>query len=180
MNSPAPLLPRSILLIGWSTAFAAIAMMVMNIASLTSSAALEELIPSSLFLNGQAPPSLQAVLDVYELGRYWMMFTTLFFVFVLVAALQFLRLRSWGRQALEAACWIGIMGGVVDAVFSYSSWNAMRIAMSDLMGQYGGGLAGAQQLGVVSILLGFLLWGIPCVALMVFVRSAAAKQAMLH
>jgi hypothetical protein len=178
MKPSPPEIPRAILVVGWTTAFASIFMIVMNIFSLVSSAALGEMIPAPTFPGGGMPPSVHAVLQVYQYGQYWLVYGILYFSFVLVAALQFLRLKAWGRKAFEAACWIGIINAFADTAFSYYSWNTMRIAMGDLIGQYGGGLSGLHQLGLAAILFGFVLWIVPSAGFVIFVRRASVRQAM--
>ena len=171
-------IPRAILVVGWTTAFASIFMIVMNIFSLVSSAAMGEMMPDPNLLGGRMPPSLHAVMQVYQYTQYWLVYGIVYFSFVLVAALQFLRLKAWGRKTFEAACWIGIFNAFADTAFSYYSWHAMKIAMGDLIGQYGGGLSGLHQLGLAAILFGFVLWIVPCVGLIIFVRRPSVTQAV--
>lgn len=178
MNPSLSGIPRAILVVGWASAFASIFMIVMNIFSVVAAAAMEEMIPASVFPGGRVPSSLTLLLDLNRYTQYWLIYGVVYFSFVLVAALQFLRLKAWGRKALESACWIGIINGLADTAFSYYSWNAMKSAMGDLIGQYGGGMSGVHQLGLAAMFVGLVLWIVPCVGLIIFVRRPSVKQAV--
>ena len=178
MNTSPPATPCAVLIVGWTGAFTSILMIVMNIFSLVSSSAMEEMLLSPNLLGTHVPPSLHAVLEVYQYSRYWLLYGIVFFSFVLIAALQFLRLKAWGRRTLEALCWIGLLNAFADSAFSYYSWIVTRDAMGDVMGRHGSGLSGMDQLGILAIALGFILWVIPCLGLLVFLRRSSVRQAV--
>ena len=178
MNPSFPAIPRAVLIVGWTSACTSILMIVMNIFSLISSSAMEEMLLSPNLLGTHVPPSLHAALEVYQYGRYWLLYGILFFSFVLIAALQFLRLKAWGRRTLETLCWIGLLNAFADSAFSYYSWIVTRNAMGDVMGHSGSGLSGMDQIGILAIALGFVLWVVPCLGLLVFLRRSSVRQAV--
>jgi hypothetical protein len=176
--SPAPR-PSSITIIGWTTVMASAIMIVMNVASLLSYKMLDslDLNLSSSLLSQYMPQSMKKVMDLYRYSRWWTWYGILFFGFVVVAGVQFLRLRAWGRKALEAACWIGLLNGFIDTVLSYTLWQSSQESLSLVMRQLGGSqYSYLNPLGLLTIIVGFFLWIIPSVAMIVYLRRPKIKE----
>ncbi|HTY38339.1 MAG TPA: hypothetical protein VMH23_14570 [Bacteroidota bacterium] len=163
-----------------STVIASAIMIVIDIMSLISSTSLD-----SLDLNGAmpmlsqyVPQSMNKVIDLYRYSRWWTVYGIIFFGFALIAGMQFFRLKAWGRKALETACWIGLFNGLVDMTLSYMIWKNMQDAFSMAMRGLGGGqYSFVNPLGMVTIVIGFLLWIIPSVGLILYLRRPAIRQA---
>ncbi len=170
----------SITIIGWTTVIASVIMIAVNIMSLLSYSMLDTLdLNSTMPLVSQlVTQSMKKVIDLYRYSRWWTWYGILFFGFVLVAAVQFLRLRAWGRRALEIACWIGLINSVVDSALSYLIWKNMQETLSMAMRGLGGGqYSYINPLGIVTIVVGFFLWIIPSAGMIIYLRRPAIRQA---
>ncbi len=168
----------SITIIGWSTVIASVLMIAVNLMSLLTSSVLDsfDLTGSMPLVSQYVPQSMTRVLDLYRYSRWWTAYDILFFVFVLAAGVQFLRLRSWGRKAMEVACWIGLANGVVDALLSYLIWSNMQETLSMAMRSLGGGqYSYVNPLGFVTIVVGFFMWIIPCVGMIFYLRKESIR-----
>ncbi|HCA80274.1 MAG TPA: hypothetical protein DEP53_11140 [Bacteroidetes bacterium] len=176
--TPAPHIP-SIPIIGWSTIIASALMILVNISSLLTTSALDALnmsFDSPVFAQ-YIPQSMKSMLDLYTYSRWWTWYGVLYFAFVLAAGVQFVRLRAWGRSALEAACWIGLMNALVDTILSYEIWSSMQEAYNVVLRSMGGVHSTyLNPLGFFTIVLGFFLWVIPAVALIVYLRRPVIRQ----
>jgi hypothetical protein len=180
MDTPGqtPRLP-SIPIIGWSTILASALMLLVNISSLITTSALGalDLNFNSPVFSQYVPQSLKSMLDLYTYSRWWTWYGVLYFGFVLVAGVQFVRLRGWGRSALEVACWIGIANALVDTYLSYEIWSGMQDAFNIVLRSMGGAHSSyLNPLGFFMIVLGFLLWVVPSIALVMYLRRPIIRQ----
>ena len=179
MTSPSDR-PRSITIIGWSTVLASSIMIVVNVVSLISYSVFNSagLNLNTPLLSRYIPESMKKVLDLYEYSHWWTWYGVFFFVFVLIAATQFLRLKAWGRTALEVACWIGLFNGFVDTALSYWIWKNVQESISmALQGIGGSQYSSMNSLGLSAIVVGFFLWIIPSIAVIAYLRKPAIRQA---
>jgi hypothetical protein len=171
--------PRSIMIIGWATIAASAIMIVVNLMSLASSSILDSLGGAlGAQLSPQSfPESMKHVFQMYEYSRWWTWYGIGYFCFLLVAAIQFLRLRAWGRSALEVACWIGLMNAMVDTTLSIWIWKSTQEALSMVLRNFGGGqYTFLSPLGFITIGAGFLLWIVPSAAMIWYLRKPAIRQ----
>jgi hypothetical protein len=171
--------PSSITVIGLTTVASSAIMIVVGAMSLLSSTMLETLDSQSAMplLSQYVPQSMKRVIELYRYSRWWTVYGVLFFGFVLVAGVQFLRLRAWGRKALEIACWVGLFNAVVDAGLSYVLWKNMQEAFSmALRGLGGGGNSYVDSLGLITIVVGFILWVLPSVGMIIYLRRPIIRQ----
>jgi hypothetical protein len=172
--------PPSITIIGWSTVLASAIMIVVNVVSVLSYSMLGsgDLNLSTPLLSQYIPESMRRVLDLYRYSHWWTWYGIFFFCFVLIAAVQFLRLKAWGRTAFEVACWIGLFNGVVDTALSYWIWKDVQESLSLVLRGLGGGqYSSINPLGLFAIVVGFLLWIIPSIGIIVYLRKPAIRQA---
>ena len=175
-----PRLP-SIKVIGISTILASAIMIAVDAMGLLSYSMLDSLdLNSSMPLFSQyVPQSMKKVIDLYHYSRWWTAYGILFFGFVLLAGIQFLRLRAWGRKALEMACWVGMFNAFVDVALSYLIWKNMQDTLSmALRGLGGGQYSYVNPLGLFTIVVGFFLWIIPSVGMIVYLRRPTIRQAV--
>lgn len=180
MTNPAPK-PPSVIIIGWSTVFASGIMVVVNAVSLLSYSMFDtvNLNFNSPLLSQYVPQSMKKVMDLYSYSRWWTWYGIFFFLFVVVAALQFLRLKAWGRKALEMACWVGLLNAFVDSTLSYLIWENMQESLSMVLRGAGGGqYSYINPLGFFTIIVGFFLWLIPSVGMIVYLRRPRIRQAV--
>jgi len=91
-----------------------------------------------------------------------------FSIFLLVAAPQFLQLRRWARNALEVACWLGMVGILADQVVELVGWISRG---SDQAGSY-------YTVGVVSAILTLVIWLVPVAVVVYFLRGKVIRKAV--
>jgi len=173
--------PPSITIIGWTTVIASAIMIVVNAMSLLSYSMLDtlDLNMNMPLVSQYVPQSMKKVIDLYRYSRWWTGYGIVFFGFVLVAGVQFLRLRAWGRQALEIACWIGLLNAVVDSALSYLIWKNMQDTLSiALRGLGGGQYSYINPLGLFTIVVGFILWIVPSAGMIFYLRRPSIRQSV--
>ncbi|MDP2886281.1 MAG: hypothetical protein Q8P51_14800 [Ignavibacteria bacterium] len=171
----------SITIIGWTTVIASAIMIVVNAMTLLTFSMLDSLDMSlnTPLLSQLLPQSMKKVVDLYRYSRWWTAYGIFYFVFVLVAGIQFLRLQAWGRKALEIACWIALLNAFVDSALSYMIWENMQETLSmALRGLGGGQYSSINSLGLSTIVVGFFLWIIPSAAMIVYLRRPKIVQAV--
>jgi hypothetical protein len=168
--------PRSVPIVGWLTFFAAAVLAASTLFGLFWNPSVEQY----LLLQKSFPAEFQSLLDslisLARYGWYWNWYLLVFFLFLLYASLRFVRFTSPGRKLFEAACWVGLGTGVVDALISYALWNRTQESMHQLIAPYGVNADGLQQLGTLSIAASLLLWIVPCVGLLVYLRTMSTTH----
>jgi hypothetical protein len=97
---------------------------------------------------------------------------------VLVGAVFFVRYLEKGRRILEIACWIGLINACSDSILSYIQWKYLHSAFTSAIKTMGGGLGNLFLLGMIPIILGFFLWIIPSIVMIVYFRSSKLKMLM--
>jgi hypothetical protein len=171
--------PVSIPVIGWSTIMASIIMIAVDAMSLLSFNTLDSFNVDASVLNQYVPQGMQKVMDLYSYSRAWTMYGILFFAFTFVAGVQFVRLRAWGRKALEIVCWIGLFNALAETAMSYMIWRNMQETLSMVMRGVGGSqYSFINPLGFITIVLGFFLWLIPSVGMIIYLRRPIIRQSV--
>jgi hypothetical protein len=167
---------RSISIIGWSTIFLSIIIILSEFFSLFSNP-LEQL--NTLFtMVPQARKSMESMTALFLFNRFWSFYTIIYFFVVLAGAIQFVSFRRMGRTILEIACWVGIINACADSLLSYVFWKNMQAALSSTMGTMGMNLTSINPLGIMTIILGFLLWISPSLGMILYLRNPKIKAAM--
>ncbi len=171
--------PTSVAVIGWASVLASGIMTLVNIGSLVSYGLYETIDLNLPMVSQYVPQGLNNVLEMYRYSRLWTVYGIFYFLFVLVAGIQFLRLRAWGRTALEIACWIGLFNAVVDTWLSYAIWQNMQEVWTAVMRGLGGGrYPYLNPLGFITIIAGFFMWVIPCAGMIFFLRTKRIKESV--
>lgn len=171
--------PASILFIGWSSIIASGLMMFINLFSLFTYGAFDEMGFSSPLLSQYVSASLRAVLELYRYTWWWTLYGILYFAFVLVAGIQFVQLKAWGRKALEVACWVGFVNALIDTTLGYLIWSKTQEAFSEVLRGLGGNqYSFINQAGLASIFVGLVLWVVPCGGLIVFLKKQSVREAV--
>jgi hypothetical protein len=148
--------PTSVIVIGWCTVIASGIMVLVDLVSLLSFSAYDTLGLNSPLLAPYLPQAMKKVTDLYRYSRIWTAYGIFYFMFVLFAGIQFLRLRAWGRTAMEAACWIGLLNAIVDTLLSYTTWHNMQEMLSAVLRDLGGGqYSYLNPIGFFTIIAGF-------------------------
>jgi hypothetical protein len=169
-------MPRSISVIGWSTVLISIIMILTEFISLLSNP-LEQF---NVLINTfpQVRNGMESMTQMIQYNRIWSIYTIMYFIFIFVGAIQFIRCQSIGRTILEIACWIGMINACVDSLLSYILWENMQAALSSVMGTMGMSLGYINPLGMITIILGFFLWIIPSIGMILYLRSPKIKANM--
>jgi len=171
--------PTSIPILGWSTIAASALMIIVNLSSLVTTSALEALnlnFDSPVFAQ-YVPQSMKSMLDLYTYSRWWTWYGVFYFGFTLAAGVQFVRLRAWGRSALETARWIALLNALVDTILSYKIWSSAQETFTVVLRAMGGShSAYLNPLGFFTIVVGFLLWVVPAAGMIVYLRRSAIRQ----
>jgi hypothetical protein len=170
------IMPRSISVIGWSTVLISIIMILTEFISLLSNP-LEQF---NVLINTfpQVRNGMESMTQMIQYNRIWSIYTIMYFIFIFVGAIQFIRCQSIGRTILEIACWIGMINACVDSLLSYILWENMQAALSSVMGTMGMSLGYINPLGMITIILGFFLWIIPSIGMILYLRSPKIKANM--
>jgi hypothetical protein len=172
-----PARPLSIPVIGWSTIMASVIMIVVDAISLFSFNTLDSFNLDASLVSQYVPQGMKKVMDLYSYSRVWTWYGIMFFGFTLVAGVQFVRLRAWGRKALETVCWVGMFNALVDTALSFFIWKNMQDTLSMVMRGAGGSqYSFINPLGFFTIVLGFFLWIIPSVGMVIYLRRPIIRQ----
>jgi hypothetical protein len=126
----------------------------------------------------QARNGMESLTELFQYNLLWSIYTILYFFVVLTGAIQFVRLHAIGRKILEIACWVGMVNACVDSLLSYILWKNMQAALSNVMGTIGTSLGYINPLGTITIILGFFLWIIPSIGMILYLRSSKIKAIM--
>ena len=169
-------MPRSISIIGWSTILISIIMILTEFYSLLSNPMEQLNVLISTF--PQVRNGIESMTQMIQYNRIWSIYTIMYFIFIFVGAIQFIRCQSIGRTILEIACWIGMINACVDSLLSYILWENMQAALSSVMGTMGMSLGYINPLGMITIILGFFLWIIPSIGMILYLRSPKIKANM--
>jgi len=170
------IMPRSISVVGWSTILFSIIMILIEFFSLISNPmeqlnALFSTLP--LTQNGMEPFT-----ELFQFNLIWSIYTIFYFLVVLAGAIQFVHCREIGRKILEIACWTGLVNACLDSLLSYILWKNIQAALSSVMGNMGMSLEYINPLGMITIILGFFLWIIPSIGMILYLRSPRIKTNM--
>jgi hypothetical protein len=167
---------RSVRIIGWSTALLSIIIILSEFSNLLTNPMEQVSMVFQMF--PQVKSSMDVMTDIFQYSRMWSVYTIIYFWFVFFGSIQFIRFQSIGRMMLEIACWIGIVNACVDSFLSFMLWNHMQTALSNVSGNLGMGLGNLNPLGMTTIILGFFLWIIPTIGMIVYLRKPALKMLM--
>ena len=167
---------RSVRIIGWSTALFSVIIILLEISNLLTNPT--EQLHMVIQMIPQAKGGMDAMMDLFLYSRIWSVYTILYFSFVFVGAIYFVRFHAVGRKILEIACWVGMGNACIDSYVSFHLWKQMESALSNVTGLMGVGLANLNPLGMATILFGFFLWIIPTFGMVVYLRRPTLKALM--
>ena len=98
-------------------------------------------------------------------------------ILVIIASIQFLRLRRWARTALEVIAWLGLVYVVGFGIFWVVSWIGITSNIPSTDGAPGPsplfGIFGAVMVSVVT-----LFWAAPLVVIIIFLRGKTIREAL--
>ena len=169
-------MPRSVRIIGWSTAIFSIIIILSEVSNLLTNPMEQLNIVFNMF--PQAKIGMDTLTEIFHYSQIWSVYTILYFLFVFVGSIQFIRFQAIGRMILEIACWIGIVNACIDSFLSYILWKNMQTALSNVTGTMGMDLVNLNPLGMATIILGFFLWIIPSIGMIIYLRKHGLKALM--
>jgi len=169
---------RSVLFFGWSTIIVSVILIFSQIIGLAITSSVDQITGLLGDYPGVKIGILDPMKDMFAYDRIWSYYSICYFLVTLGAAIQFVRLREIGRRILEIACWVGMLNACVDTIVSYGFWKQMEALMGTLSGGVGLPLNQLNPLGLGSIIVGFFLWIIPSVGILVFLRRPALRAFM--
>ena len=167
---------RSIRIIGWSTALFSIVIILSEFSNLLTDPMEQLNMVFNMF--PQAKSGMESVIETMQYSRIWSVYTILYFCFVFFGSIKFIRFQVVGRMILEVACWVGMVNACIDSFLSYMLWKNMQTALSSVTGIMGMGLGNLNPLGMATIILGFFLWIIPTIGMIVYLRKPGLKALM--
>ena len=99
-------------------------------------------------------------------------------VFIIIASIQFLRLRRWARTALEVVAWLGLLYLVSFGIFWVVSWIGITSNIPSTEEAPGlfpmFNIFGAIMGSVIT-----LFWAAPLVVIIIFLRKKTIREALL-
>jgi hypothetical protein len=175
MSEQDVILAKTIRTIGWSAIAISIIAIVSESINLLHYDPLRQLVSILRMLPQQHHEELNAPIDAFRYSRIWSIYTLLYFTFVLIGAIQFVRFRASGRILLEYAASVGILNACLDAYLNYILWKSLRVMMSSIIGRSGLSMENHNPFGMLSIAGSFALWIVPSILLIVYLRKPAVR-----
>ena len=161
-------------IIGWIFFAAAILMMLSSIMAFLAFASMSSMGRGAHSIPEDAPKVFAFIF------RYFGIFAAiqlLLAIFILIASIEFLKLRAWARTALEVVSWLGLIYVISFGIFWVFNWVSMT-AGTPASGQSGSGPPPVfRMLGMAMGIFVTLFWAAPPVVLIIFLRSAAVRNA---
>jgi hypothetical protein len=117
--------------------------------------------------------------DMFEYNRIWSIYSISYFLVTLIGGIQFVRFQESGRRILELACWVGMLNACVDTTASYMFWKDMETAMRAVVGGMELALSQVNPIGLGAIIVGFFIWVIPSMGIIVYLRRPLLRALMV-
>ncbi|MEK6690913.1 MAG: hypothetical protein AABY78_06400 [Nitrospirota bacterium] len=98
-------------------------------------------------------------------------------IFMLIAGIQFLRLRAWARTALEVICWIGLIFSVGFGIFWVASWASITPDLPVAEGT----LRQTKIINIIGMLMGIIVivvWVVPIIVITKVLRGKTIREAV--
>ena len=171
---------RSVYIFGWATIVVSVVLAFSQLLNLAITNSMDQI--AGLFggYPGLRNGILSSLKDLFEYNRIWSIYSILYFLVTLFGGIQFVRLKEIGRRVLEIASWVGIVNACIDTTVSYLFWNDMEAAMRMTEGSIGLSLQQLNPLGFGAIVVGFFVWVIPSIGIIVYLRRPSLKSLMNH
>ncbi len=168
---------HSIRVIGWSTICISIIILVSELVQISDTTTMDQY--STLFSAfPQARKEMDSLADLFAYNRLWSIYSIVYFSFVLIGAIQFVRFRKTGLLLLRIACWIGLANACLDSFISYIFMEHMNAALSSVSQMVGGGIGNHNTFGMAAILGGFILWIVPTIGMIFYLRRPKLVELM--
>jgi hypothetical protein len=169
-------MPRSVRLVGWSTAIFSVVLILSEVFKGTTDPTEQFTLIFKMF--PQTKGGTDILREMFHYNRIWSLYSIFYFLCVFIGSIQFIKFRAIGRMILEIACWAGILNACVDSCISYILLKQLQTSFSSVMGMMGMDLGILNPLGTATIILGFLFWIILTTGMLVYLRKPALKALM--
>jgi hypothetical protein len=98
-------------------------------------------------------------------------------IFVLIVSIQFLRLRTWARSALEIIAWLGLLYVVAFGIFWIASW----IGITSVLPSSAGAPEPSPLFSIFGAIIGLfvtVVWSVPFAVIIMFLRGKVIREAL--
>ena len=119
-----PTRPKVVSVIGWIWLVLSILLVIKGLVNLISVSVARALAPGLFRMAQSDVARVPAARWALEHGVAIFATQAVFWIFVGIAAVSFLRLRPWAHRAIEAVCWLGLLYALGFLVFWYVLWRA--------------------------------------------------------
>lgn len=178
MNAVQKKRPTSVTVIGWIFIAGAILMILSGGMGFAAFSFMKQSAGGVPPVPEDIPGQLRVMKFVFQHFELIAMVQVALGIFVIIASIQFLRLRRWARTALEVIAWLGLVYVVTFGIFWVVSWIGITSNIPLTEGAPGSpplfGIFGAIMGSVVT-----LFWAVPLVVIIIFLRGKTIKEALL-
>jgi hypothetical protein len=170
---------RSVYFFGLSTIIVSVILIFSQFVNLAITNSMGQITGSLGGYPGLKSGILGTMTDMFEYNRIWSIYSIFYFLATLIGGIQFIRFQESGRRILEIACWVGMLNACVDTTASYMFWKEMETAMSAIVGGMGAALSQMNPIGLGAIIVGFFIWVIPSIGIIIYVRKPSLRAQMV-
>lgn len=175
MTDQSTILAKTIRTIGWSAIAISIIVVISESINLLLYNPARQLDFILQMLPNQRRAELSTSVNIFRYSQIWSVYTILYFLFVLLGAVQFIRFRASGRTLLEYAASIGILNACLESSLNFAIWKNLQSILSSVVGYLGVPAQNFRPFGILSIIGSFALWIVPSVSLIVYLRKPAVR-----
>jgi hypothetical protein len=168
--------PTAITVIGWIFIINAILMILssgMGFMAFTFIHRMSGSRPPSLM---ELPQQLRVMTTIFQYFGILALLQIAFAVFMLIASIQFMKLRQWAKTAIEVISWIGLVYVVGFGIFWVTSW----IAITSNIPVTGRSHDLPSMFNVFGAVMGALVmavWAVPLIIIIYFLHKQTIKEA---
>ncbi len=171
---------RSIYFFGWSTIIVSVILTLSQFLSIAISNSVDQISGLLDGYPGMKTGLFGSMSDMFTYNRIWSVYSIAYFLVTLVGGILFVRFQEIGRRILEIASWVGILNACVDTTASYLFWKDMENAMVGLAGGMGMPASQLNPFGFGAIIVGFLIWIVPSVGIIIYLRRPSLRAEMIQ
>jgi hypothetical protein len=178
MNAIQKKRPTAVTVIGWIFIAGAILMILSGGMGFAAFSFMKQMGVERPPIPEQAPFQFSVMEVIFQHFGLIAMVQVVLAIFIIIASIQFLRLRRWARTALEVIAWLGLVYLVSFGIFWVVSWLEITSNIPVTEGAQGPtpmfNIFGAVMGSVVT-----LFWAAPLVVIIIFLRGKTIRGALL-
>jgi hypothetical protein len=174
---PAAKKPTSVTVIGWIFIVVSGLMLLSGAMGLVSFSLMKKM------SGGEFPPMVEGMPGAFKASAFMFkhfgliaFLQILFAGFSLFAGIQFLRLRSWARTALEVIAWLGLTYIIGFGIFWIISWVSITSAIPAE-----GAAAPPAAFNIIGAIMGAVviaIFAVPAIVIIIFLRKPEVRRAV--